>query len=213
MVAAAALLSVVIGFGVPVRGADAAPARVNAAAATFTGTGIPEGFLLYESKKARNSFEKKIGPMRWKTSDRQDAPLLIDPCVREKSTDKSRQASRTITGRSVTWDGDYAEQLIVYRDETTARAAVEGLRADLRRCGKRNRFHFTYRTKRAHIGDEAFLVDVFELATARGATVMRKGRTVAVYSLPLPSLQRWRKSEYGQPQAREMARKLAATPL
>lgn len=42
-----------------------------------------------------------------------------------------------------------------------ARAAVTGLRSDPRRCAKRNRYNFTYQVKDIHIGDEAFMVDVF----------------------------------------------------
>ncbi|MEU4405621.1 hypothetical protein AB0F88_13915 [Streptosporangium sp. NPDC023963] len=200
--AAAIAFTIMTGSGMPAHAADGAPST----AITVVRSGIPKGFLLYESGATRKRFEKEIGPMSWRFSDLRDVPLLIDPCATARRTDVGRQAARTVTGRSVKWDGDYSEQLIVYRDETAARRAVEGLRSQLHRCGERNRQYFTYKTKPVRIGDEAFLVDVFQHATTMGGTVMRQGRTVAVYTLPYA--QNWRESEYGVSQAGKMARKL-----
>ncbi|MEV0151497.1 MULTISPECIES: hypothetical protein [unclassified Nonomuraea] len=180
-------------------------------------TAIPKGFLLYESRATRKRLEKKVvrTRMRWKTSDRLREPLLIDPCGTGRQTDQSRRSARTITGRSVMWDGDYSEQLIVYRDEMAARAAVKGLRSDLRRCSERNRHSYTYQAKDTRIGDEAFMVDMFKIASADGATVMRQGRTVAIYALPLRRRDdppKWREAEYGGLEARKMAKKLGSVP-
>jgi hypothetical protein len=114
------------------------------------------------------------------------------------------------------WDGDYSEQLIVYRNEMAARAAITGLRSELRRCAKRNRHNFTYQVKDTRIGDEAFMVDMFKVASTEGATVMRQGRTVAIYALPRKRPDdppKWREAEYGGLEARKMANKLADTPL
>ncbi|MEV0347984.1 hypothetical protein AB0H88_19610 [Nonomuraea sp. NPDC050680] len=206
--AAAVAFVVLIGSGVPARAADGAAAP----AAEVMRSGVPKGFLLYESKTTRKKFEKKIGRMSWKFSDRRSAPLLINPCGVEKRADKDRQAARTITGRSVMWDGDYAEQLIVYQDEMAASTAIKSLRSELRRCGKRNRDSFTFTTRPAHIGDEAFLVNVFQVASAMTGTVMRQGRSLAVYALPYYR-KNWRESDYGGSQARIMARKLSASSL
>lgn len=204
--AAAVAFVVLIGSGVPARAADGAPASM------VMRSGIPKGFLLYESKPTRKKFEKKIGRMSWKFSDRRSVPPLIDPCGVEKRADEGRQAARTITGRSVMWDGDHAEQLIVYRDETAARTAIKSLRSELRRCGEHNRDHFTYTTRPAHIGDEAFLVSVFQVASAMTGTVMRQGRSLAIYTLPYYR-KNWRESDYGGSQARIMGRKLSGSSL
>ncbi|MEW9554986.1 hypothetical protein [Nonomuraea sp. NPDC050783] len=213
-------LTTVIGLATPAHPENQTPAAASVAVGAAVGTAIPKGFLLYESRAARKRLEKKVvrTRMRWKASDRLGEPLLIDPCATGKQADKSRQAARTITGRSVLWDGDYSEQVIVYRNETAARAAVKGLRSDLRRCARRNRYHFTYRVKDTRIGDEAFMVNMVEVASMDGATVMRKGRTVAIYALPndgdLPDdPPEWREAEYGGAEARKMAKKLADTPL
>ncbi|MEV4890545.1 hypothetical protein AB0K48_14245 [Nonomuraea sp. NPDC055795] len=198
------------------------PENQALAMAAHTGmeTAIPQGFLLYESKAARKRLEKKVvrTRMQWRVSDRPGELLLIDPCATGKQTDKGRQFARTITGRSVEWDGDYSEQVIVYRDEIAARAAVQGLRSDLRRCAKRNRNHFTYRVKATPIGDEAFMVNMFKVASIDAATVMRQGRTVAIYALPssgdIPGdPPKWRQVEYGGLEARKMAKKLNDNPL
>ncbi|MFD9944299.1 hypothetical protein ACFWYW_28185 [Nonomuraea sp. NPDC059023] len=213
-------LTTVIGLTTLALTGNQAPATASVAAHTAVKTAIPKGFLLYESKAARKRLEKKVvrTRMQWKVSDRLEEPLLIDPCATGKRTDKSRQSARTITGRSVTWDGDYSEQVIVYRDEMAARAAMKGLRSDLRRCAKRNRNHFTYRVKATGIGDEAFMVNMFKVASIDAATVMRQGRTVAIYALPgsgdIPGdPPKWREADYGGLEARKMAKKLNDNPL
>lgn len=217
---AAIALTTVIGLTTPAPTENQTPATASMAAHTAMETAIPKGFLLYESKAARKRLEKKVvrTRMQWRASDRLEELLLIDPCATGKQTDKSRQSARTITGRSVEWDGDYSEQVIVYRDEMAARAAVRGLRSDLRRCAKRNRNHFTYRVKATRIGDEAFMVHMFKVASIDAATVMRQGRTVAIYALPnsgdLPNdPPKWREVEYGGLEARKMAKKLNDNPL
>ncbi|MFI6390656.1 hypothetical protein [Nonomuraea sp. NPDC050540] len=211
--AAIALMSV-IGLATP------APTEYRTLATASMERAIPRGFLLYESEAARKRLEKKVvrTRMQWRASDRLEELLLIDPCATGKQTDTSRRSARTITGRSVEWDGDYSEQVIVYRDEIAARAAVRSLRSDLRRCAKRNRNHFTYRVKATPIGDEAFMVHMFKVASIDAATVVRQGRTVAIYTLPssgdIPGdPPKWRPVEYGGLEARKMARKLADTPL
>ncbi|MFI6293414.1 hypothetical protein ACIBEJ_17615 [Nonomuraea sp. NPDC050790] len=207
-------LMTVIGSATPARAENQTPATASATVEIA----IPMGFLLYESKATRKRLEKSVvhTRMRWRTSDRLGEPLLIDPCATRKQTDKGRQAARTITGRSVSWDGDYSEQVIVYRNETAARAAVKGLRSDLRRCANRNRH--LYRVKDTRIGHEAFMVNMWKVASIDGATVMRQGRTVAIYTSPSNSdgpdnPPRWRAVEYGGIEARKMAKKLAGTPL
>jgi hypothetical protein len=209
-------LAIAINLTTPVRPENQTPVAASTAGGEAKATAIPKGFLLYESRATRKRLEKEVvrARMEWKANDRLGEPLLVDPCVTGKQTDKSRQAARTITGRAVMWDGDYSEQVIVYRNEPAARAAVQGLRSDLRRCAKRNRFK--YQVKDTRIGDEAFMVDMFKLAAIDGATVMRQGRTVAVYALPreVPDdPPKWREAEYGGVEARKLAKKLADTPL
>ncbi|MFF4619211.1 hypothetical protein [Nonomuraea jabiensis] len=218
LLATAIALTTVVGSAALAHAENQTPATASMAANAATRTAIPKGFLLYESRATRKRLEKKVvrTRMQWKTSDHLGEPLLIDPCFKGKQTDKGRQFARTITGRSVLWDGDFSEQVIVYRNEMAARAAVKGLRSDLRRCAKRNRYH--YRVKDTRIGDEAFMVNMFKVASIDGATVMRQGRTVAIYATPRTShLQdgssKWRKGEYAEREARKMAKKLADTPL
>ncbi|MCG5217884.1 hypothetical protein [Streptosporangium sp. KLBMP 9127] len=184
----------------------------TATTADAAGVRIPDGFLLYEGKVTRKKAEKKYGRLSWKVSDRRSVPLLIDPCDVRKRTDRGRVAARTVYGEVVGWDGVYSEQLIVYRDEPAARVAIDGLRSQLRKCAVRDvgdGAKFTHRTRRAHIGEEAFLVKGFYVASGMTGTVTRQGRAVAIYTFPgYP--QGWRESDFGGPQARKMAGKLAA---
>jgi hypothetical protein len=211
-VLAVTAVTMVIGMTVPAQAENRTPSTGETATAR---TVIPKGFLLYENVGTRKEVRRRVvhAPMRWKVSDRPDVPLLLDPCARGKHTDGHRRAVRTVTGSGRTWDHDVSEQLVVYRDDRAARAAVAGLRSDIRRCGGRG--HFTYRVKDTRIGDEAFLVGVFTVASNDGFTVMRQGRTVALYARRPggEAHPKWRRSQYGGVEAAKMARRLAGDPL
>ncbi|MGC5014134.1 hypothetical protein ACLQ2R_25505 [Streptosporangium sp. DT93] len=67
--------------------------------------------------------------------------------------------------------------------------------------------------KDTRIGDEAFMVGIFKVTSFEGATVMRHGRTVALYTRPGEIHPTRRRSEYGGVEAARMADKLTRTPL
>ncbi|WP_345149698.1 hypothetical protein [Nonomuraea rubra] len=176
---------------------------------------IPGGFLLYEGKAARQKAAERLGRATWTTTDRRDVPFLVDPCATKQSTDPGRRAARTITGDSVEWDDTHSEQLIVYRDASAARAAVQGLRAQLRRCAARDAgggHTFIHATRPARIGDEAFLVKGFFVASGMAGTVARQGRAIVIYTFS-DHPEGWPESKFGGKQARAMIAKLARSPL
>ncbi|MFC7103747.1 hypothetical protein ACFQQB_27005 [Nonomuraea rubra] len=120
---------------------------------------IPKNFLLSE-RAAR----KDLGPVQadeqgYTISGKRTAPLELNPCLRERATDRDRLAARTIT-HWTSAPSHSSEQLVLYKSPRAAHAALNGLRADVKRCARKSdpsapRLKIQWRTSKARAGDEA----------------------------------------------------------
>ncbi|RJL25178.1 hypothetical protein [Bailinhaonella thermotolerans] len=183
----------------PLSGAAAVPYGVAAAPAVPYGvsagapvTTIPKDFLLLERKSRKPV--KYPDEQRWARSSRTGEPLLLKPCGERNAPGAAgRAAARSLYFTEPTVL--QGEQLVVYRNEGAARAAMDDLRAKLRSCSKRGSYHFT--ASRLRLGDEAVRV-VGQTWRGRNKPgvggerhiVVRRGSAIAVYGMY---------AEYGRP--------------
>ncbi|GGS92263.1 hypothetical protein GCM10010156_58180 [Planobispora rosea] len=146
-------------------------------AAAGAAAGLPQGFLLYEAKAEgpKKSWET------WKIDDSLRTPLTLNPCHVERPWDGRRSAARSITYVAET--DLLNEQVVVYRSERAARAAMAGLRSQLKRCAKTGKGYdaATYRWKGVGIGDEALRAGGSYFESRFRYVAARHGRAVIVY--------------------------------
>ncbi|MEU6717346.1 hypothetical protein ABZ897_38275 [Nonomuraea sp. NPDC046802] len=144
---------------------------------------IPKGFLLTERAAKGPVMEDEEW---WEISNSLSRPLELNPCGRKGKPRDGRVAMRTI-GYSTSAPSGRAEQLVLYRNASSARAAFRKLRADLARCRERitaKRKH-GYTAKPLRAGDEGLFAtgvyytkgkrptesDVLGVAARRGAAL------------------------------------------
>ncbi|MGI5493696.1 hypothetical protein [Microtetraspora malaysiensis] len=146
---------------------------------------IPKGFLLTEAK-ARKAIPPPLDDEEWwKISDKPSSQLELDPCSTKGKPRDGRVAMRTIT-HETSAPSYSGEQLVLYRNATSAKAALAKLRAELKRC---SRGSYRYSAKPLSVGDEA--VSVTGHAYAKGKidessrtmwAVARRGSSLFFYS-------------------------------
>ncbi|GIH80595.1 hypothetical protein [Planobispora longispora] len=150
---------------------------LGGATAVGAEAGLPKGFLLYEAKAKgpAKSWEE------WKISDSLRTRLALNPCETERAWDGGRSKTRYI--QYVAETDLFQEQVVVYRSERAARAAMAGLRARLKRCAKVGKGHnaYTYRWKSVGIGDEALRAGGSYFESRFRYVAVRRGKAVVVY--------------------------------
>ncbi|WP_431901238.1 hypothetical protein [Nonomuraea sp. bgisy101] len=189
-------------------------AAVMTAASMLMGsaaTTLPKGFLLWENRSS--------GWDIWEVSDRASTPLMIDACHdsywnKRGGVEKGRVAARTIYRQQEIDLG--GEQVALYQDESGARAAMDAMRAELKRCASRGEGieKITYYSKPLKLGDEAIRVGARYWEGGLRQVAVRRGAAVMVYTetaWPAPSLpMKEFKTLLGD--AREMAGKVCWLP-
>ncbi|MEU7896241.1 hypothetical protein AB0B45_25720 [Nonomuraea sp. NPDC049152] len=174
-------------------------------------TRLPKGFLLWENRSS--------GWDIWEVSDRASTPLMIDACHdsywnKRGGVEKGRVAARTIYRQQEIDLG--GEQVALYQDEPGARAAMDAMRAELKKCASRGEGieKITYYSKPLKLGDEAIRVGARYWEGGLRQVAVRRGAAVMVYTetaWPTPSLPMGEfKSLLGD--AREMAGKVCWLP-
>lgn len=184
-------------------------------------TPIPRDFLITEPA-AR--VVDPDGEQWWKISDKLSKPLQLNPCGRKGGTGDGRTAMRTITYGN-TAPSHAGEQLVLFKNVTTAKTALVRLRADVKRCAKHKEppttawtgiTAYRYVTGRApRVGDDALFVSGQIKERGRrgwneleGYLVARKGSALMIYTAD------WefsiRKKVTGQ--AKKMAAKVCDLP-
>ncbi|WP_433418657.1 hypothetical protein ACQP1V_03275 [Microtetraspora malaysiensis] len=149
-------------------------------------TKIPKGFLLTEAK-ARKVIPPPLDDEEWwKISDKPSLQFDLNPCSTKGKPRDGRVAIRTIT-HLTSAPSVSGEQLVLYRNATSAKAVLAKLRAELKRC---SRGSYWYSAKALSVGDEA--VSVTGHAYTKGKidktmpptmwAVARRGSAVFFYS-------------------------------
>ncbi|GLW96874.1 hypothetical protein Misp02_09610 [Microtetraspora sp. NBRC 16547] len=148
----------------------------GAAAAAAAAAGLPSGFLLYEAKAKKPAMPWQ----KWEISDDLSAPLELNPCAGKPGA-ANRAAARTITYSME--NNSLSEQVVLYRDEKSARAAMRTLRADLKRCaaGGKHLTAYSYRAVSTRIGDEGLRGGAWFAEGSVRYVVVRKGAALATY--------------------------------
>ncbi|WP_345151683.1 hypothetical protein [Nonomuraea rubra] len=98
---------------------------------------IPKNFLLSERRRAQGPGPRAGGRAGYTISGKRTAPLELNPCLRERATDRDRLAARTIT-HWTSAPSHSSEQLVLYKSPRAAHAALNGLRADVKRCARKS---------------------------------------------------------------------------
>ncbi|MBG0832142.1 hypothetical protein HS041_31025 [Planomonospora sp. ID67723] len=155
---------------------------LGAGQAAGAATGLPDGFLLYEAEAEgpREPWET------WQVSDSLSRPLALNPCHVKRPWDGGRSQARSVRYAAETELRH--EQVVVYRSERAARAAMTGLRAQLKRCAKvggklgRDYDAYTYRWKGTGIGDESVRAGARYFESAFRHVAVRRGKAVVVYA-------------------------------
>ncbi|MFE3455106.1 hypothetical protein ACFXJ8_39920 [Nonomuraea sp. NPDC059194] len=177
-----------------------------------TATTLPEGFLLWENRSS--------GWDTFEVSDRASTPLMVDACHdsywnRRGGVEKGRVAARTVYRQQEIDLG--GEQVALYRNEAGARAAMDAMRAELKKCATRGKGEIekvTYYSKPLKLGDEAIRVGARYWEGGLRQVAVRRGAAIMVYTetaWPTPSLPM---AEFKPllKDAREMARKVCWLP-
>ncbi|GLW98147.1 hypothetical protein [Microtetraspora sp. NBRC 16547] len=115
---------------------------------------IPKGFLLTEAK-ARKVIPPPLDDEEWwEISDKPSLQLELNPCSTKAKPRDGRVAMRTIT-HGTSAPSSSGEQLVLYRNATSAKAVLAKLRAELKRC---SRGSYRSSATRLSVGDEAVFV-------------------------------------------------------
>ncbi|MFI6597783.1 hypothetical protein ACIBHX_16115 [Nonomuraea sp. NPDC050536] len=147
---------------------------VLAGALAFGGGGLPDGFLTMESHPPAQSWES------YRVTDSKALPLQLNPCFRRSRADAGR-----LEGRAVLYSGEYEmkyEQLVVYKDVASAKRAMRGLRADLRRCADVGRGYKRYRyfTRPLEVGDDGLRAGGRFFENGEHAVAVRRGAALYI---------------------------------
>ncbi|WP_285706797.1 hypothetical protein [Microtetraspora sp. NBRC 16547] len=140
------------------------PALGGAGTAQAETIKIPKGFLLSEPRATRSLSPVEAFEEWWEISDKLSRPLELDPCGSKKKPRDGRVAMRTVV-QGTSGPSYFSEQLVLYRNVEAAKAALDRLRVDVKRCAKgkppvqalvgvRHRYVGTS----IRVGDEALLV-------------------------------------------------------
>ncbi len=117
-------------------------------------TEIPKGFLLTEAK-ARKGVDPDFKDEEWWTvSDNPSRRLELNPCRTKGKPRDGRVAMRTIT-HGTSAPSFSSEQLVLYGNTKSAKAAFAKLQADLKRCPRATYWYFG---KPLSVGDQAMSV-------------------------------------------------------
>ncbi|MBE1563178.1 hypothetical protein [Nonomuraea africana] len=189
-------------------------AALLTAAATLLGgatTTLPKGFLLWEGRSS--------GWDIWEVSDRASMPLMLDAChdsywAKRGGVEKGRVAARTVYRQQEIEIG--GEQVALYQEESGARAAMDAMRAELKRCASRGNGieRISYYSKPLKLGDEAVRVGARYWEGGLRQVAVRRGAAIMVYTetaWPTPSLPM---GEFATllKDAKEMSRKVCWLP-
>jgi hypothetical protein len=112
---------------------------------------VPGNFLLYEKAAAKKDGNPEHS---WAVTGKKTAPLVVNPCHKDKLAQTGRTTARTIIYTAVP-DYSKSEQVILFASAETAGKALRDLKAAARRCGTAG---YRYATATAAYGDEAVLV-------------------------------------------------------
>ncbi|GGK63093.1 hypothetical protein Ppa06_20470 [Planomonospora parontospora subsp. parontospora] len=207
-VAAGALAAVVLAGG-GTAGAVAGTATGTAtvekhAGAGETGWKLPRNFLLHEARARKPVAYPE--EEKWTVSDRHER-LSLTPCGVGRSEDRGRVSTRTVTYTAP--ELYRAEQVVIYRSERAARAAMTDLRRRAGRCeaDEGDQVVARGRTEKIRAGDQAVRVIVQNYDREGGGSaiggqrgvVVRKGRALVSYMYA---------GEYGEVRASDFRRQL-----
>ncbi|GAA2885964.1 hypothetical protein GCM10010517_49620 [Streptosporangium fragile] len=154
------------------------------AEASWAATAIPKGFLLTEARATAPQSEDDRNEMWWTVSSRMAQPLEVNPCGAKKYGD-GRTAMRTIRLKTSA-PASSSEQLVLYKSVNAAKAALDKLRTDVRRCAKGEN-GYRYSAKPLRIGDDAVWVK-YSKRTQKNelhgsfAAVARRGKALIIYT-------------------------------
>ncbi|GAA4953332.1 hypothetical protein HD597_009737 [Nonomuraea thailandensis] len=154
-------------------------------------TEIPKNFLLSERDARRNPGPVQADEQGYTISGKLTVPLELNPCLHKRATDRDRLAARTIT-HWTSAPSNSSEQLVLYRSPRAAHAALNGLRADVKRCARKSdpsepRLKIQWRTSGAKAGDEAVGMG-YETRQGGGVNqtitglVARRGSALMIYT-------------------------------
>lgn len=138
---------------------------------------LPEGFLLLEAKAKgpKKSWES------WSISDKRTAPMQLNPCF-VGHWDKGRLEARTITYTGDAYEYAY-EQVIVYKEAHFAEEAMNGLRAQLKKCAEVGKGieRYRYWNKPLDLGDEGLRAGGRFFESGEQAVAVRRGAALLIY--------------------------------
>ncbi|MFI6479656.1 hypothetical protein ACIBH1_17115 [Nonomuraea sp. NPDC050663] len=136
----------------------------------LVGLVVPTDFMIFQPEK--NS--------QWTVSSSDKIVVQVNPCARDR-WDTGRVASKWIHFT----DEDYArgEQLVIYKDATTAKKVMREIRADLRRCADTGEGWYRNRhwSKPLALGDEAVMVGSRYFHSGWAEVAVRKGAALMIY--------------------------------
>jgi hypothetical protein len=143
-------------------------------AAALLSVGLPHGFLYMESHPPAKAWET------YRVDESARLPLQPNPCNRRRPADSGRLATRAVVWTSE--NRSKVEQLVVYRSTDAARAAMRGLRADLKRCAKLGKGidRQRYFSKATAVGDEGLRAGARYWEDGFQAVAVRRGAAVYV---------------------------------
>ncbi|MFI6324175.1 hypothetical protein ACIBG8_42075 [Nonomuraea sp. NPDC050556] len=145
-----------------------------AAAIALTPASLPDGFLLLEAQAK--------GHKNWSVDDTRTLPFVLNPCFKGH-WDKGRLEARTVVYSPEGEGGGKWEQLIVYKDVSSAEAAMKGLRGQLAKCPPVAKeaapSHYWY--KPLDLGDDALRAGTRFDEGGTHDVVVRRGAAIMIY--------------------------------